>query len=73
MLLWGHGMLRRDAQGNETHVPVEDVQYARCPRCKQEQADFDGFGVLFCACGYCTHPSIDDNKCGCCGDVITLS
>jgi hypothetical protein len=47
----------------------EDVPQAQCPKCKQWQDDFDGFGVLHCeACGYCTHPSITNaGVCELCG------
>lgn len=41
---------------------------AACPRCKHEQVDLDGFGVVYCpACYYCTHPHLTNGVCGICG------
>lgn len=38
-----------------------------CPKCGKVEEDFDGFGVLYCgACGYCTHPAIQDGVCDLC-------
>lgn len=45
-----------------------EVPTAECPKCHAEQADLDGFGVLYCeACGYCLHPAVADGKCELCG------
>lgn len=53
----------------------------RCPRCRAEHPDYDGFGFVAHTkpayadgCGWCSHPSRDgDGKggmvCGICGDV----
>jgi hypothetical protein len=47
-----------------------------CPKCGEEMADFDGFGVLAHvapmknACGYCSHPTLDGDACGICGATI---
>jgi hypothetical protein len=42
-----------------------------CPKCGEQQQDFDGFGVLFChGCGHCEHPSIAGDVCGLCGKVV---
>lgn len=38
-----------------------------CPRCGAEQEDFDGVGVVHCACGYCNHPSYYGGTCEICG------
>lgn len=47
-----------------------------CPRCKAEEPDHDGFGMLAHVkpafpngCGWCSHPSRDNGVCGICGDV----
>jgi hypothetical protein len=45
-----------------------DVPQAQCPRCKQWQDDYDGFGVLVCPCGYCAHAATDDGVCVFCGE-----
>jgi hypothetical protein len=50
-------------------VPDGDVFQSQCPSCKDWQDDYDGFGVLSCACGYCAHPAIDGNVCALCGAV----
>lgn len=43
----------------------------QCPQCGGWIPDYDGFGVLYHAlCGYCTHPSIIDNVCDCCGQIL---
>jgi hypothetical protein len=51
----------------------DDMPEMTCPKCGKEMPDFDGFGVLAHVapmpdpCGYCSHPSLDDNVCGICG------
>lgn len=54
-----------------------DYPTAICPKCKVEQDDMDGFGILYCElCGYCTHPgSVMDEKdghwyCDLCGEKL---
>jgi ribosomal protein L37AE/L43A len=47
----------------------------KCPNCRTEQDDFDGFGFIFCPkCGYCIHPSstLVNGKwiCGICGREV---
>jgi hypothetical protein len=55
----------------------DDYPMAKCPKCGDEQLDFDGFGFIACipGCGHCTHPSADgvDGRfyCGICGDDVT--
>jgi len=50
-----------------------EVPIATCPKCKVEQPDLDGFGVLYCeACGYCLHPTMTDRKCDLCGNELGL-
>lgn len=44
----------------------DDLMQSQCPACKEWQDDYDGFGVLACPCGYCSHPSITDGICGLC-------
>lgn len=46
-----------------------EVMQSQCPRCKAWQDDYDGFGVLSCACGYCAHPATDGGACALCGAV----
>jgi hypothetical protein len=47
----------------------EWIVMAECPQCHVEHEDLDGFGVLYCLdCGYCTHASIDGNRCNLCGE-----
>jgi ribosomal protein S27E len=47
---------------NDDHTMVE------CPDCGDEQADYDGFGVLHCfKCGFCTHAAITGGVCDLCG------
>ena len=46
---------------------ANDVPVATCPHCRAPQADYDGFGVLYCErCGYCAHPSLTDGVCELC-------
>lgn len=46
----------------------DEVPQSLCPKCRQWQDDFDGFGVLKCVhCDYCSHASITDGVCGLCG------
>jgi hypothetical protein len=41
-----------------------------CPKCKHAEPDFDGFGMQHCTvCGYCTHPSYYEGRCGLCGAI----
>lgn len=41
----------------------------RCPKCKVEQIDYDGFGFVYCeSCKLCTHPSRTGGVCMICGD-----
>ena len=43
----------------------------RCPKCGDEQIDYDGFGFIAClpdGCGYCTHPTRSGAVCEICGD-----
>lgn len=53
---------------------VESLPTVRCPKCGQQQTDYDGFGFLACipGCGYCTHPSASGSppKCGICGETV---
>lgn len=51
--------------------PGELVVTAECPKCHVEHEDLDGFGVLYCPdCGYCTHASIDGDRCNLCGESV---
>lgn len=55
-------------QEPEAHLRV----MLECPKCGAAQEDLDGFGVVACsACGYCTHPSRDNDICGICKKKIT--
>lgn len=53
-----------------------DPPKLKCPRCGDEQEDFDGIGFVHCAkCGECTHPSADGDEhgdfyCTVCGQMI---
>lgn len=59
----------------------DDMPTMRCPRCKAEHPDYDGFGMISHTkpaypdgCGYCTHASRDGDGngnwvCGYCGLV----
>ncbi len=62
----------------------DDYPMMRCPRCKAEHPDHDGFGFIAHTkpayadgCGWCSHPSRDGAvidgvmqwKCGICGDL----
>jgi hypothetical protein len=47
-----------------------DYPLVECPSCHKTQVDMDGFGVLHCSCGYCTHPAIADDVCEVCGEVV---
>ncbi len=59
----GAAWLRRQEEEEAEPVMVS------CPHCGAEQEDLDGFGVLFCPkCGWCTHASITDGRCGLCGE-----
>jgi len=56
-------------------VQDDDLPTMTCPRCKREEPDHDGFGMLAHTkpafehgCGWCSHPSRDDGVCGICGD-----
>lgn len=47
-----------------------DYPSMTCPKCGDQQTDFDGFGFMACtACGYCTHPAWNGGICGICGDI----
>jgi hypothetical protein len=49
----------------------DDLAEVPCPQCGVLQVDADGFGVLHCkACGFCTHASIDGDRCGLCDALI---
>lgn len=48
----------------------KDVPQAQCPRCKRWQDDHDGFGVLRCSCGYCSHAAATAGLCDLCGEPI---
>ena len=46
-----------------------------CPQCGAKHPDYDGFGFLAHTkpafadgCGWCSHPSRYDGRCGTCGD-----
>jgi hypothetical protein len=41
-----------------------------CPKCGDQQEDFDGVGVVYCEkCGFCTHAAITGDTCNFCGAV----
>lgn len=56
----------------------DELPRALCPRCGMFVIDYDGFGVLAhvsteehpddTACGYCSHPAYEDNRCTICGE-----
>lgn len=50
--------------------PIEnpdDMPVVECPKCGQQQVDYDGFGVIYCqSCGHCVHPSAHDGICDVC-------
>ena len=61
---------------------VADCGVAECPNCGALAQDFDGFGMIRCACGFCAHPSRDgydlsdepvegmrSMRCNICGDI----
>lgn len=57
-----------------TDSPEDEVPETQCPRCGRWEPDYDGLGVLAHiqpayehGCGYCSHPCIDDGRCGLCG------
>jgi len=54
---------------NLDDIPVIMMQ---CPKCGNEEEDFDGLGMLCCPkCDYCIHPNNDgDDICGYCGESI---
>jgi hypothetical protein len=61
-----------ERKGTEFDDDEELRVIVECPKCGAEQEDLDGFGVVFCpACGYCTHPSRDNDICGLCGKRVT--
>jgi len=47
----------------------DDMPEMTCPKCRPEEPDLDGFGMLACpACKWCSHPSRDGGRCNICGD-----
>jgi hypothetical protein len=70
---WCHDRIRHEIVLLE-QTPLENyigslgVNIVRCSKCKAEQNDLDGFGVLYCEhCKYCAHASSTDGKCDLCG------
>ena len=43
---------------------IDKMPESQCPKCKQWFVDHDGFGVLDCDCGYCSHPSAQEDDKG---------
>lgn len=49
------------------------IPLTACPRCGVWVPDLDGFGVLYHeACGYCQHASVTGDRCGLCGEVVSV-
>jgi hypothetical protein len=58
---------KRAAEIEDEMVKEEQAEMV-CPKCKHAKPDFGGFGMLHCeVCGYCTHPSYYEGRCGLCG------
>jgi hypothetical protein len=52
--------------------PTDAVIMMACPKCGEEQEDYDGFGVQHClSCGYCAHSSITGGVCDLCERKIS--
>jgi hypothetical protein len=67
----GFGNYQPGVTDNDPHFGSgDDVPQAQCPKCKMWHDDFDGFGVLDCVCGYCTHASATDGQCDVCGERV---
>ena len=47
---------------------MEECTETQCPKCGKWQEDMDGFGVLFCECGYCAHTARSGGKRELCGE-----
>lgn len=61
-------------EGTTVTDPDDDLPTMRCPQCKAEHPDFDGFGMVAHikpaypdGCGYCTHASLTGGVCDYCG------
>lgn len=72
----GFWTLGAELEAQVRTAPVLDPDapdHSACPKCGAWVPDYDGFGVLAhlgpTGCGYCSHPSRDDGKCGICGEV----
>lgn len=76
-LALAHELVRRindpfSAAGNiDQPVHAEADTYRQptmyCPACKRESEDFDGVGVVSCACGFCRHLARSGDVCDYCG------
>jgi len=73
-MIWHAAMkIMRDAYVDPDDDP--EVPKSQCPKCGKWELDYDGFGILAHVkpeypngCGYCSHPSTLDGKCGICGE-----